>query len=133
MTHAERAVIEQRVTPTSAPSLSWLPHVDSRFIRLSAGPCPLLGRDADGKALCSVYDARPYRCRAWGCFRPSPEVEPFEAEPNIVGCANLRERLAQSNQVRREFKRLVDRAREWGLSHGWGSSSGDGDEQPYGT
>lgn len=120
MTHAERAAIEGSGYPSSPATLSWLPHADSRFVRLSAGPCPLFARDAQGKGVCAVYDVRPFNCRRFGCFRPSPEREAFEPEANVIGCANLRERLEQSGQVRREFQKLADKAREWALSHGWG-------------
>jgi Fe-S-cluster containining protein len=121
-THAERAAIERACHPTLHAVLSWRPHEDSRFVRLSAHPCPLLTRDADGKAVCSVYESRPFRCRAWGCFRPSPEREVFESEVNVIGCANLRERLQQSAVVRREFKKLHAKAQEWGRQMGWGES-----------
>jgi len=115
MTHAERAEIEQAVAALPAPPvLSWAPHADDRFTRLSAHPCPLL----DGTR-CTVYAVRPFNCRRWGCFRADSTTEAYEPEANMLGCANLRERLLQSSQVRREYRRLHRQAEAWGRAHGW--------------
>lgn len=102
MTHAERAEIE-RAAP-SGIALSFLPHEDSRFVRLSAGPCPLLR----GKNVCTVYAVRPMNCRRYGCLRDDV------TEPWVDG---------QPQPKTREHKRtlvvLQRHAQRWGRSHDW--------------
>lgn len=117
MTHAERDEIERAAPPGVV--LSFREHEDSRFVRLAAHPCPLLARDATGKALCSVYAVRPYNCRRWGCFRPSPENEPLEPDHGFLGCANARERWGQDRRVRYQLRKLQREAQPWANAHGW--------------
>lgn len=39
------------------------------------GDCEFLARDAQGKALCTVYDARPVQCRTWPFWPSNLESE----------------------------------------------------------
>lgn len=98
MTHAERREIE-RVAPSHVV-LSWRPHADDRFTRLSAGPCPLY-LDAQ----CSVYAVRPFNCRRFGCLR-TDYAQPYDQGP-------------QTRQDRRQLVVMQRHAQRWGRSHGW--------------
>ena len=118
MTHAERTEIERAVPPGVV--LSWQPHADDRFTRLSAGPCPLLGADGG----CTVYAVRPFNCRRWGCFRADAKTEAFETRPDAFGCDNLAARLIESKTVRNEYRRLHRQAEPWAVAHGWGALNG---------
>jgi len=60
---------------------------------------------------CSVYEARPYNCRRYACFRPDVQAEPWDQ-----GC--LAERLSL-RPVRREYARIQRRAQVWASQHGW--------------
>ena len=119
MTQAERAEIDAAV-PDVAPTLVWSAHpTDPRRTLLRAGPCPLLTRDADGAASCSVYAVRPYVCRRFMCGRPDPAREPFEAG-GPLGCVNLTDRLEQSLRFYEHYRTTQRHAqREWAAPHGW--------------
>ena len=104
MTHQERAAIEQ---VTTRP-LSWLPDVDPRFVRLSAGPCPLL----DEQDHCTVYDVRPFNCRRYMCFREAGE--PWTED-------SLAMHLRADNSARLQYRSNQHRAQEWARAHGWPS------------
>lgn len=81
---------------------------DSRrgTLQIVAGPCPLLG--GDGR--CTVYDVRPWRCRAWSCFRKPGQ--PYAHD--VMG-----RRLEESAGVRRVWKRQILTAQPWAQEHGW--------------
>ena len=105
------------------PELPFYQHPDQRFVFLAGKPCPLLAYDQYHKAVCTEYAIRPYNCRRFGCFRPDPSVEPYEAErvdPERLrlGCANLSDRL-RSRPVRRAYAKLQRKAQKWALKHGW--------------
>lgn len=88
------------------------------FVQLQARPCPLLATDAEGKAVCTVYDVRPYSCRRFGCYRPDPATEPYEEGPDGE-CRNLVDRVYQSRAVRRAYALVQRRAQRWALRMGW--------------
>jgi Fe-S-cluster containining protein len=95
------------------------------FVVLPARPCPLLARDADGLATCTVHDVRPTNCRRFMCGRVDVTTEAFEPEPldldrGRLGCANLSDRIQQSRPFRRAYA-LQQRhvMRDWGMKHGW--------------
>lgn len=104
-------------------TLQWYWHPDRRFVYLRGKPCPLLGRDEQGLAVCTVWVLRPYNCRRFGCFRPDPATEPYEAE-NLdlerlrLGCANLSDRL-KDRRVRRAYAKMQRKAAKWAVRHGW--------------
>jgi Fe-S-cluster containining protein len=75
-------------------------------LEFRAGPCPLLGENGS----CTVYDVRPWRCRAWSCYR-----KPGQAYSPVV----LYERLGESAGVRRAWRQQLDAARSWADTHGW--------------
>lgn len=104
MTPAERMEIE-RAAP-SGVVLSFAPHADDRFVRLTAKPCPLLVDN-----LCSVHAVRPFNCRRWGCFRDDYSQPP---EMTMVPAAMLKTR---SN--RRQALVMQRHAQRWARSHGW--------------
>lgn len=106
MTHAERAEIE-RATPPGVV-LSFVPHDDAHFVRLTAKPCPLLGADN----LCTVYAVRPYNCRRWGCFRDDVTCEPLDNQP--VPAVLLVDRAK-----RRQYAVMQRHAQRWARAHGW--------------
>lgn len=114
MTTAEKAGIVAATTKR----LTWM--VKDGWAALQAAPCPLLERDADGLAVCSVYDVRPYNCRRFACGRVSPEREAFEMTPDGV-CLNMADRFAQSKPFRSWAKRLQRQAHAWADAHGWGA------------
>lgn len=124
MTWSERAAIE-RADPTSATTLSWVPDPDARFTRLHAHPCPLLTRDAEGRAACSIHAVRPLVCRTFQCGRVDVKREPFESEPvhhalGLTGCGNLTARLQESLRFRESYRtNAVQELRRWGLTHGY--------------
>lgn len=107
LTHAERAEIE-RAAP-SGVVLSFLPHADARFVRLTAKPCPLLVGN-----LCAVHAVRPMNCRRWGCFRDDlsepPEMVPVPAK------------ALATRENRRRFQMMERKAQKWGRAHGWEAS-----------
>lgn len=75
------------------------------------GRCPCLG--ADGR--CTIYDARPYRCRVFACLRgPGETLEPG----GPMGCANAR-RAVQDRETRRWYQLYERKAQKWALKHGW--------------
>lgn len=100
---------------TSEASKGWL--------RLQAeGACPLLERDAAGKASCSAWKARPYQCRRFVCGRPDPTTEPYELG-GPMGCKNLSDRIKQSLDFAEFYRANQRRAqRAWAESHGWNRS-----------
>ena len=105
-------------------SLKWYQHADRRFVYLKGKPCPCLGSDDQGLAVCTVWAVRPFNCRRFGCYRPDTEAEPYEPEPLDVehgrlGCANLSDRLAQSRAVRRDYALKQRKAQRWARAHGW--------------
>jgi Fe-S-cluster containining protein len=104
MTHAERRAIEQVTTHP----LSWRPDADSRFVRLQAGPCPLLADDAR----CSVYAVRPMNCRRYQCGRDGDE--PWsDAEVPV--------RVFTDRDFRRQYALNERHAQQWGRQMGWPS------------
>lgn len=96
------------------------PMDDPRFVRvLTPAGCPFLDRELDGKAVCAIYEARPYTCRRFQCLRPDPSTEAFEPG-GPMGCRNLSDRLDQSLHALEFFRSNQRRAqREWADSHGW--------------
>ena len=60
---------------------------------------------------CGVYEARPYNCRRYACFRPDVKAEPWSA-----GC--LTDRLSV-RAVRREYARMQRHAQRWASQRGW--------------
>lgn len=114
MTAAEKAAIIAATTRR----LVWM--VKDGWAALQAAPCPLLDRDADGLAVCSVYDVRPLNCRRFACGRVSPETEAYETDANGA-CLNMTERLAYSKPFRSWAKRLQRQAQVWADTHGWGA------------
>jgi hypothetical protein len=114
MTHAERAAIEQ----ASARALRWRDSATPGFVELVGDPaCPLLGADGG----CTVYAARPFNCRRWGCFRPTTD-EPLALAvmPNPDAPAEtLPVRLLTSRPVARQWRRMTEAAMPWALAHGW--------------
>lgn len=102
MTHQERSEIERRVPSTVV--LSWRPHEESRFVRLTAKPCPLL----DGNQ-CSVYDVRPFNCRRYGCLRKDVTTEAWVEGPPVP----------QTRDDRRTLVVLQRHGQRWARSHGW--------------
>jgi Fe-S-cluster containining protein len=97
MTLAERDEVERAVP--SGVVLSFLPHADPRFVRLSAKPCPLY---ADG---CTVYAVRPYNCRRFACLRED-YTRPYDEGP-------------QTRSDRRQLIVIQRHAQRWARSHGW--------------
>ena len=102
---------EQQAIECAAPSgvaLVWLPHDDHRFVRLQAGPCPLLVGN-----LCGVYAVRPVNCRRWGCGRDDVTTEPLDlADPPA--------RFYRDRDFRRQLVLMGRKAMtQWGQSHGW--------------
>ncbi len=103
-------------------TLRWYQHPDPKFVYLRGQPCPLLRMDGQ-LAVCTVHHVRPYNCRRFGCFRPDPATEPYEAEPldldrGRLGCANLSDRLG-NRAVRRAYAKMQRKAQRWALTHGW--------------
>ena len=90
------------------------------FVALAARPCPLLATDDAGRAVCTVYDVRPYSCRRFGCYRPDPAQEPYEEGPDGE-CRNLVDRVMQSRDVRRAYALQQRKAQRWALRHWWTS------------
>jgi len=90
------------------------------FVQLQARPCPLLAQDAAGRAVCTVYEVRPYACRRFGCYRPDAASEPYEQGPDGE-CRNLVDRVFQSRDVRRAYALQQRKAQRWALRHGWTS------------
>lgn len=123
VTHQERRALEH-AAPTSAV-LAWRSDPDPRFVRLIAKPCPLLGSDADGKAVCMVHDVRPLVCRMFLCGRVDVQKEPYEPEPvnfalGLTGCGNLTARLNESTRFREHYRtNAVQEKRRWGKANGW--------------
>jgi len=115
MTHAERAELER---VTSLP-LQWKPHAVARFVRLvSPTGCPFVTFTPQGEAACSVYEVRPYNCRRFGCYRPDPLTEPYEAG-GPLGCRNLSDRVETSLTVYTSYAALQRHAQPWARAHGW--------------
>lgn len=69
--------------------------------------------------MCRVYDVRPFNCRRFGCFRPSPEKEPLELDHSKLGCKNLTDRIGNSSEVLRAYRRMQRDAQPWAVAHGW--------------
>jgi Fe-S-cluster containining protein len=88
------------------------------FVALQARPCPLLEQDDQSRAVCTVYEVRPYSCRRFGCYRPDPAREPYEEGPDGE-CLNLVDRVLQSRDVRRAYALQQRKAQRWALRHGW--------------
>lgn len=108
MTLEERDALLSAVPP--GVTLSWLPDADSHFVRLQAGPCPLLRMDG-AVATCTVHAVRPYNCRRWGCFRDNCR-EPVDMSPVPV-------HVLTDKNLRSQYKKLQMRAQPWALRHGW--------------
>jgi len=118
MTSAEREAIEAfGATPMRPPV--WASDAPAGWALLQGKPCPYLDRDEDGKAVCLVYEVRPFNCRRFGCFRPSPELEPLELDHSKLGCKNLSDRIANSPEVLRAYRKMQRQAQEWATAHGW--------------
>lgn len=116
----EEAKLAGQNTPLS---LTFYTHPDKRFVYLAGKPCPLLSRDSNGRATCTIHSVRPYNCRRFMCGRPDPSTEPYESEPLDVdngrlGCANLSDRLAD-RKFRRFYAQMQRKAQRWALKHGW--------------
>lgn len=114
MTPAERDLLLAR-RPDIAVRFTAAP---DGFVQLAARPCPLLERDAEGRAVCTVYDVRPYSCRRFGCYRPDAASEPYEEGPDGE-CRNLVDRVMQSRDVRRAYALQQRKSQRWALRHGW--------------
>lgn len=114
MTPAERELLLAR-RPDLADRFS---PAQPGFVQLLARPCPLLETDAAGRAVCTVYDVRPYSCRRFGCYRPDPATEPYEEGPDGE-CRNLVDRVQQSRDVRRAYALQQRKSQRWALRHGW--------------
>src|SRR5258706_2652557 len=82
VTVAERETME-RVAPT-ATMLSWRADADPHFVRLQAGPCPLLQPGASF----SVYADRPFVCRSFICGRVDVTTQPYQVD-EVTGCGDL--------------------------------------------
>lgn len=104
MTHQERAAIEQ----VSTRPFLWRPDADPRFVRLLAGPCPLL----DDTGLCSVYEVRPLNCRRYMCGRQDGEAWTPDAIPL---------RVLTNRDLRRQYAVNERKAQRWGRAMGWDS------------
>lgn len=113
MTTEERAEIEA----ATDRQVTWM--AKDGWSALQAAPCPLLDRDEDGLAVCSVYDVRPYNCRRFACGRVSPETEAYESDAQGRN-VNMMERLATSRPFRSWARRLQRQGQQWALAHGWG-------------
>lgn len=92
-----------------------LRHLEDGLVGMQAGPCPFFVLKS-----CVVYEVRPFNCRRFGCMRPDPAAEPFEADSTTpLGCRNLANRLAVSAAARKLAKWMQKRAQAWALAHGW--------------
>lgn len=85
---------------------------------MTPGGCPLLTRELDGKASCSIHEQRPYNCRRFICFRPDPATEPYETG-GPLGCLNLTDRLTDSLHALTFYESNQRRAQVWAKAHGW--------------
>jgi Fe-S-cluster containining protein len=81
-------------------------------------PCPFLATDSEGHATCGAYAARPYNCRRFGCYRPDPSTEAYDAG-GPLGCRNLSDRLDTSPAVVEAYRQAQTHAAEWAAAHGW--------------
>lgn len=88
--------------------------IDNTFVALKAGPCPFYVFKT-----CLVYSHRPYNCRRFGCMRPDPKSEPFEATDSKLGCKNLEDRIKTSRVALRMAKLLQRKSMRWARAHGW--------------
>ncbi len=110
MTPAERAELERASDrpmvlidlPDGKVALQPTPGTDT---------CPLLSDAGD----CTVHAVRPYKCRVWGCFRPTTD-EPFAMAVRPDGAPM---RLFISKPVARQAARMQRAAQPWALAHGW--------------
>jgi hypothetical protein len=93
-------------------------HADRRFVTWhQPSGCPMLARELDGTATCTVYDARPYNCRRFLCLRD--EGEAFRGG-GPLGCQNLTDRLSTNRHAMAFYgahQRRVQRS--WAVKHGW--------------
>jgi hypothetical protein len=89
------------------------------FVQLRARPCPLLEADAGGRAICTVYDVRPYSCRRFICGRADVTTEPYEEDPHTGACVNFTDRIFQSRPFRRFYAHHQRKSQRWALRHGW--------------
>lgn len=94
-------------------NLTWDKDPTRPLVALKAAPCPFLSGTA-----CTIYDIRPYNCRRFGCFRPSPKTEPLDWS-GAMGCRNLEDRFAVSRIVRRAAALIQRKAMVWARAHGW--------------
>jgi Fe-S-cluster containining protein len=88
--------------------------IDDTLVAVKAGPCPFFVFHT-----CLVYASRPYNCRRFGCMRPDPKTEPYEADDPHFGCKNFTDRFLLSRQVRRLATLMQRRAQRWARAHGW--------------
>ena len=107
MTRAERAAIEAATTRR----LRWDLHSNRSLTILIGKPCPLLDVDADGKAVCTVYDVRPYNCRRFGCYRSDVTTQPFSE--------NIPLQFFKNPLLANVYARNQADARQWAQAHGW--------------
>ena len=114
MTPAERDLLLARRPDIAAQFTA----AEGGFVQLLARPCPLLETDTAGRAVCTVYEVRPYSCRRFGCYRPDPASEPYEEGPDGE-CRNLVDRVRQSRDVRRAYALQQRKSQRWALRHGW--------------
>jgi Fe-S-cluster containining protein len=118
MTSQERTAIEASGVVPMRPAV-WADDAPAGWALLKAKPCPYLDRDEKGLAVCRVYVVRPFNCRRFGCFRPSPELEPLELDNTKLGCKNLSDRIANSPEVLRAYRKMQRDAQGWAVAHGW--------------
>ena len=101
---------------TSVP-IDTVPHEDPRFLSwLMPNGCPMLARELDGTATCTVHAMRPYQCRRFMCLRE--DGEPYRAG-GPLGCRNLTERLQGNRHAVAFYASSQRRAQGWAKAHGW--------------
>ena len=93
------------------------PHETPGFLRwLQPTGCPMLTRELDGTATCTVHAVRPMNCRRFVCLREAGE--PFRAG-GPLGCLNTSERIEENRHALAFYQSNQRRAQQWGRAHGW--------------
>lgn len=105
MTEDEAAILRERWRDARGP-LTFVP-ADGGFTTLVGTPCPFYVNDS-----CTVYDARPYNCRRFMCFRDQ-DAEPFDT-------ARIAAKVIHVRDLRRQYDRNQQKAQKWATAHGWG-------------
>jgi len=100
MTRQEQAAV---VNANPGISATWMPHHDESFVRLKAKPCPYLAGHR-----CTVYAARPYACRRYGCLRTDPSQPWVDGPPQPV-----------TRDDRRSLVLMQRKGQQWARTHGW--------------